>query len=119
MRAVCMLDHLPCNAKFRWASWSTTGVLMRQCARACAQAQRPRVRAYEEQSAELTSTAKEPSLAHGDLKAMEAEMAALVQERKVQVRARRLRAGFQGFWGQALLGTAFQAASRILLMGNV
>ena len=52
----------------------------------CKQAQRLRVRSYEEQSADLSSAAKDaPVLAHGDLKALEAEFSALIQERKVQV----------------------------------
>ena len=50
------------------------------------QAQRPRVREYAAQAAEMSSAADESRLATGDLKALEQEMAALVQERKVQVR---------------------------------
>ena len=50
------------------------------------QAQRPRVREYAAQVAEMSSQADESKLATGDLKALEQEMAALVQERKVQVR---------------------------------
>ena len=52
------------------------------------QAQRPRVREYAAQVAEMSSGADTSKVATGDLKALEQEMAALVQERKVQVRAR-------------------------------